>query len=366
MHVLSIERRVAVVEHLTDGAGVRAASRLTRVHKTTILSLILKLGEGCSRLHNRLVRGLSIQRIEADEMHSFIHTREKNLAPDVPPPLPEHGESWLWLAIASTAKLIVSYRVAPTRGEQDADALIKDLRGRLKTIPTISTDGLDSYVGPIAKWFGGSGGGVDYGQVVKSFPGRRGKDYDRYAPPTKPFVVKRPVFGNPNMDEISTSFIERGNLSVRTCLRRFVRRGTGHSKTVRHHSAMVAIFVMWFNYCRIHETLRCTPAMQAGLADHVWSVEELIDAALSAEPCDAPEPMPLAPRLNVSKATERKTSTGIRLKAIVGGKAPLRGRDPLPPRGHQVDLWEVLRRAKEREEKERGKSPLDEPPELIE
>ena len=356
-----MERRVAVVEHLTDGAGVRAASRLTRVHKTTILSLILKLGEGCSRLHNRRVRGLSINRIECDEMHSFIHTREKNLSPYVPPPSPEHGESWLWLGIASTAKLIISYRCAPTRDEQDAEALIKDLRGRLNTIPVINTDGLESYVGPIKRWFGGPGGGVDYAQVVKSFPGRRGKDYDRYAPPTKPMVAKRPVFGAPDMDECSTSFMERTNLSVRTCLRRFVRRGTGHSKTLRHHAAMVAIFVAWFNFCRIHETLRCTPAMQAGLSDHVWSVEELIDAALAAEPCEPPEPKPLAPRPGAPKATERKTSTGVRLKAIDGGKAPPRARDPLPPRGHQVDLWEVLRRAKEREE-EVGSPPADKPP----
>jgi IS1 family transposase len=259
MHVLSMERHVAVVEHLTDGAGAPAASRLTRTHKTTILSLILKLGQGCERLHNKLVRGLSINRVECDEMHSFIHTREKNLRGDEPP---EWGESWLWTAIASTAKLIISYRVAPTRGEEFAEQLVRDLRGRLTTVPVLNTDGLESYVGPIKRWFGGAS--VDYAQVVKSFPGRRGKDYDRYAPPTAPMVVKRAVFGVPDLDEASTSFIQRTNLSVRTCLRRFVRRGTGHSKTVRHHAAMVAIFVAWFNFCRIHETLRCTRQCRRG------------------------------------------------------------------------------------------------------
>ena len=171
MHVLSMERRVAVVEHLTDGAGVRAASRLTGVHKTTILSLILKLGQGCAWLHNKLVRGLSVNRIECGEMHTFIHTREKNLRGDEPA---EWGESWLWLAVASTAKLIISYRIAPSRDEQDAEQLVRDLRGRLTTIPVLNTDGLESYVGPVKRWFGGPGGGVDYSMVVKAFPERRG------------------------------------------------------------------------------------------------------------------------------------------------------------------------------------------------
>lgn len=174
MHVLSTERRAEVVHHLVEGSGVRAASRLTGVHKTTISTLILKLGRGCAWLHNRLVRDLAIHRIEADEMHSFIHTREQNLRGDEPR---EWGESWLWLATASTAKLIISYRVAETRNEKDADALIKDLRGRITTVPTLNTDGLESYVGPVRRWFGGVGGGVQYCQVVKAFK-RRGKDYD--------------------------------------------------------------------------------------------------------------------------------------------------------------------------------------------
>jgi IS1 family transposase len=344
MHVLSMERRVAVVEHLTDGAGVRAASRLTRTHKTTILSLLLKLGAGCARLHNRHVRGLSVGRVECDEMHSFIHTREKNLRGDEPP---EWGESWLWTAVASTAKLIISYRVAPTRGEEHAEHLVRDLRGRVVTCPTINTDGLDSYVGPVKRWFGGAG--VDYAQVVKNFQGRGRKDYDRYAPPTAPMVTKRPVFGVPDMDEASTSFVERTNLSVRTCLRRFVRRGTGHSKSLAHHEAMVAVFVAWFNFCRIHETLRCTPAMQAGLADHVWSVEELVDAALSAEPCEPPEPRPLAPRPDAPKVTTKTTPTGVRLRAVDGGKAPRR----------EVTLGAVLEEARRREG--RGEPPPDTP-----
>jgi hypothetical protein len=343
MNVLPMERRVAVVSMLTDCGSVRATSRQTGVHKTTILSLILKLGEGCQRLHNRLVRGIRAGRVEADEMHSYVHTREQNLKPGA---LPEHGESWLYLAIASTSKLILSYHVGEARDEANCDVFIRDLRGRLATIPLLNTDGLTAYEGPVARWFGvqgGPGGGVDYAQLVKNFSGkRRAKDYDRYAPAKsgQPLTVKRAVFGVHDLDSCSTSFVERTNLSVRNYLKRFARRGTGFSKSLRHHSAMIAIFVAWFNFCRVHETLRCTPAMEAGLASHVWSVAELVEVALGSEPCEPPSPEPLKPRPEAPKATEKVTSTGARLRAIDGGKAPQK----------QTTIWTVLREAQRKEE----------------
>jgi hypothetical protein len=143
---------------------------------------------------------------------------------------------------------------------------------------------------------------LDYAQLVKNFSGkRRAKDYDRYAPAKggKPLTTKRAVYGDPNLETCSTSFVERTNLSVRNYLKRFARRGTGFSKSLRHHSAMIAIFVAWFNFCRVHETLRCTPAMEAGLASHVWTVEELVEVALGRSPARHPPPSPssLAPRL---------------------------------------------------------------------
>jgi IS1 family transposase len=359
MNVLSLERRAAVVSHLTDCGSVRATSRQTGVHKTTILSLILKLGEGCRWLHNRLVRGLHVGRVEADEMHSYVHTREQNLRPES---LPEHGESWLYLGIASTAKLIISYHVGEARDEANCEVFIRDLRGRLATIPLLNTDGLTAYEAPVARWFGvqgGPGGGVDYAQLVKNFSGkRRAKDYDRYAPATgKPLTTKRAVYGDPDLETCSTSFVERTNLQVRNFLKRFARRGTGFSKSLRHHAAMVSIFVTWFNFCWIHETLKCTPAMEAGLSNHVWGVEELVQAALEAEPCEAPSPEPLKPRPEAPKATEKVTSTGARLRVIDGGKAP-QNRAMRP--GEQATIWTVLREAK-RQEEEKGKPPPDTP-----
>ena len=366
MHVLSTARRAEVVAHLTECVSVRATSRLTGVHKTTILSLILKLGEGCRRLHNRLVRGLHVGRVECDEMHAYLHTREQNLQPGA---APEHGESWLYLGIAASSKVIISYHVGEARDEPNCDVFMRDLRGRLATIPLLNTDGLSAYEGAVARWFGiqgGPGGGVDFAQLVKNFQGkgkRRGKakDYDRYAPAKgEPLTTKRAVFGNPDLDTCSTSYIERTNGSVRNHLKRFARRGTGYSKTLKHHAAMVAIFVAWFNLCRVHESLRCTPMMQQGLTSHVWSVEELVEAALSAEPCEPPSPRPLEPRPEPPKGAERKTSTGAVLRAVQGGKAPQkRAAKPLPV-GYQPDLFDVLREAQRREDD--GRTPPDTPP----
>jgi hypothetical protein len=195
MHVLPLAKRAEVVSHLTDCGSVRATSRQTGVHKTTILSLILKVGEGCRRLHNRMVRGLHVGRVEADEMHAYCHTREQNLHPGS---LPEHGETWLYLGVASTAKLIISYHVREARDEVNCDAFIRDLRGRLATIPLLK----------------GPGGGVDYAQLVKNFSGkRRAKDYDRYAPAKsgQPLTTKRAVYGDPDLGTCSTLFVERSN-----------------------------------------------------------------------------------------------------------------------------------------------------------
>lgn len=161
------------------------------------------------------------------------------------------------------------------------------------------------------------------------------------------------------LDKTSTSFVERSNLSVRNHLRRFTRRGTGFSKSLKHHAAMVAIFVAWFNLCRVHETIRCTPAMEAGLTDHVWSVAELVEAAIAAEPCDAPEPSPLAPRPGAQKTTARTTSTGVTLRVVDCGKTPPRAKERELRPGEQTTILDVLGEARRQEE--RGKSPPDEP-----
>ena len=363
MHELSTERRAVVLHHLMENASVRGTSRLTGVNKNTILSLIIKLGDGCTWLHNRIVRTLRIRRIECDELHGYVHTREHHLRGNEPA---EYGEQWLYLAIASTSKLLISYRVGK-RCEADTDAFIRDVRGRLAVIPELNTDGLATYEPSVRRWFspmgpGGPGSAVDYSQLVKSFPGKKskGKDADKYAPKREgpPNISKRAVFGTPNMDATSTSFIERINGTVRNSLRRFVRRTAGFSKSMRHHTAMVAIFAAFYNFCRIHETIRVTPAMEAGLTNHVWSVEELVEVALGGVPCEPPTPQPLESRPEPSRSAERKTSTGAVLRAVDGGKARPKRRELRP--GDQATIWTVLREA-QRQEEEKGKPPPDTP-----
>lgn len=288
MHALSLAKRAEVVAHLVEGSGVRATSRLLNVHRDTITRLLALLGEGCDRLHARLVRDLNVTYIEADELHSFVHTRAKNLRPGA---LEEHGEQWVWIALARSSKVVLSYRVG-RRDEQNARAFMLDLRSRLNTIPVLCTDAFNAYPAAVEEAFAGS---VDYSQVVKSFTGRRNaKDYDKVAPANgPPMVSKRVVYGAPDLSKCSTSIAEREMLSIRTHLRRFVRRGTGFSKCLRNHRAAISLFVSWYNLCRVHKSLRVTPGMQVGITNRVWSIEELIEAALAAEPFDAPAPEPL-------------------------------------------------------------------------
>jgi len=311
-NVLPLSRQAEVFAHLMEGAGVRAASRLTDVSQPTVLRLLLAIGQGYDRVHDRLVRGLSIEHIEGDELHSYVKVREKNL-PEV------HddaiGEQWVYLASAKTAKLVVSYRVGK-RTQETTDAFLADLRARLVTIPVLSTDAYPGYPRAVGAAFTD----IDYAQVVKSFNGgKRGR-----LKSDGPGMTKRTIWGAPNLDECSTSHAERLNLSFRTQLRRLVRRGTGASKTLAHHRASISAYVGFFNFCRVHMALRVTPAMQSGITDHVWSAEEFVAACLSEPEGEAPSPQPLTPRPGAPGAS-RKTSTGVWLRAV-----PTPGSKPAP------------------------------------
>lgn len=251
------------------------------------------MGEGCDRLHNELVRDLDIHEIQCDEQWSFIQKKQARLTNEDPA---EFGDSYTYIALARTKKLIIGYRVGK-RDEVDTKAFIADLRARLITIPMISTDGWQSYQTAIGQSFGGS---VDHAVINKNYKGgggrgRRDGEFDKYAPAEVDFITKKIAHGAPNLDRASTSHVERVNLTNRMCIRRFLRRGNAFSKKLDHHRAAVSLHIAWYNFCRVHETLRVTPAMEAGITNRVWSVEELVTRALAAEPCAPPEPKKLAP-----------------------------------------------------------------------
>lgn len=349
MNVLPMERRVAVIHALMEGTSVSAASRLTGVSRPTILALILLVAEGCRRLHDRLVRDLTISLIQGDEMHGFVHTREKNKRATDPK---EWGDAWLFIAFGAVSKLIVSWRLGK-RDQATTDAVITDLRARLLVIPQFSTDGFGCYPSAVGAAFGDSG--VDYGMVVKRKNDLRSK---KPRPSDVPFITRTPVLGAPDPKLLSTSLMERVNGSVRLSLRRFTRRSNGFSRTREALDAMIAIWITYYNFARPHETIRCSPAMEAGLTGSLWSIEDLIRAALAEPKGEAPSPQPLRPREGTVGAA-RQTATGSWLRVVPGaGKvftkpgivsvpgAPKLRRAPsvkeAPVEPEQLDFWETL------------------------
>ena len=329
-NVLPLQKRVDVVRHLVEGASVRGTSRLTDVSPPTVLSTILLMGEGCDRLHNGLVRDLDIREIECDEQWSFIQKKQTKVD-EVKDPA-EFGDSYTYIALARTKKLIVSYRVGK-RDEVDTKAFVADMRARLVTIPEISTDGWISYQTAVGQSFAGS---ADHAVINKNYKagsgcGRKDGEFDKYAPASVDFVTKSVAHGAPNLERASTSHVERFNLTTRMHIRRFLRRGNAFSKKVEYHRAAVSLHVAGYNFCRVHETLRVTPAMEAGITNRVWSIDELVTRALAAEPCDAPQPKPLAPPAPLpgeKPVTARQTSTGSWLRAVDGGKGKGPSNDP--------------------------------------
>lgn len=334
MSRLSLAKQAEVVAHLCEGAGIRPCSRLTDVSKPTILALLLKVGAGCDRLHDRIVRDLDIRDVQADEIWSYVQKKQARVQPGDDPTF---GDCYTFLGVARVQKLIVSYRVGK-RCEADTRAFIADLRARLVTVPQLSTDAFAPYRAAVGDHFEA----VDYGQVVKNYSRsprrvRDGQPSDhRYEPPRDPFITRTPVYGSPDMSRLSTSHVERLNLDVRMSTRRHTRLSNGFSRSLPHHTAQVSVWVAFHNFCKIHGALRVTPAMEAGITDHVWTVEELVDRALAAaaQPVAKPERKPLRlPEMpaEVPAAPARELPNGRGFLRLVTGNAPAPKAPPLAP-----------------------------------
>jgi IS1 family transposase len=284
MNVLPFEKRVQIASALVDGMSIRAAERLLGVHRDSVMRFGTTAGEACATFHDAMVRDVQATLIQADELWTFIQKKERRVRSTDPA---EFGDQYVFLAIDSVSKLIVSYRVGKRDGV-NTRAFIADLRARVLGRPQISTDGWPAYPDAIDEAFGRD---VDYAQVVKDYAAPQVTEASRrYSPARLLRVTNNVVCGEPDEDAISTSHVERLNLSVRVSLKRFARLTISHSKKLRNLEAAVGLFVAWFNFVRVHETLRCTPAMQAGLADHVWSMAELLQTAFAM-----PTPPPLLP-----------------------------------------------------------------------
>lgn len=319
MSLLSAEARASVVSQLVEGCSIASTCRLTGISKPTVLALLLRVGAGCERLHNRIVRGVTCHVAQCDEIWSYVQKKQSRVTAADPA---EFGDAYTFIGMASASKLIISYRVGK-RDEENTTAFIKDLRARLTTIPQLYTDGWQPYIAAVGSSFAGS---VDYAQVVKRYNRKARRDDDRrYEPPRDPFITKTPVFGVPDLQRASTSHVERQNMTIRMHIRRFTRLCNGFSRKLANHRAAVALHFAFYNLCRIHESIRCTPAMEAGIARHVWSIPELVEAALAEPESEPPTPQPLklrAPPPGAPTSPARALPNGRGFLRLVGAAPP--------------------------------------------
>ncbi len=268
MNLLATEKRCQVVAALVEGVGINAISRMTGVSKCAILKLLADIGEACAEYHDKNVRRVRVHRLQCDEIWQFIGAKRKNVTPEQE--IAGWGDAWTWVGIDADTKLIVSYFVGD-RDKGAATEFIHDCAERIIGRPQITTDALRHYANAIEDAFGAD---ADYAMLHKLY-GAPTPDESRYSPATCIGADMKVVSGNPDPKHVSTSYVERQNLTMRMHMRRFTRLTNGFSKKFDNHVYAVALHFMHYNFCRVHQTLRITPAMAAGLTDHVWSIEEL-------------------------------------------------------------------------------------------
>jgi len=273
MNRLSIDKRQAVVASLVEGVSINSTARLTGVSKPTILKLLADFGCACARHHDATVRGLKPSRIECDEVWASNYCKQKNVGRAKAAPVAA-GDCWTWTAIDPDTKLILSYFLGLRSGD-DAKAFMLDLAGRVTNLTQITTDGLGVY--PDAVW-NAFEDRVHFAQLIKGYKAEPANEA-RYSPASCIGCKKTLVIDYPNRETVSTSMVQRHNLTIRMSMRRFTRLTNGHSKKIENHGHALAMFFAYYNFCRIHSTLRITPAMKAGLTDHVWTLGELIRLA---------------------------------------------------------------------------------------
>ena len=272
MNKLPTAKRVQILTMLCEGMSMRAISRTVDVSINTVTKLLEEAGEACLALHDEKVRGVGSQRIQCDEIWSFCYAKAKNVADAKAAPA-EAGDVWTWTALDADSKLMVSYFVGD-RSQDSADILADDLRQRVSTAkPQITTDGAAPYLDAIAGAFGKD---ANYAQLVKSYGTDPEAARGRYSPPVctgcKPTVVS----GSPDPKHVSTSYVERSNLSIRMQNRRFTRLTNAFSKKFQNHVHALALYFAFYNFARVHKALKMTPAMAAGIVDTLWTMEDII------------------------------------------------------------------------------------------
>jgi len=270
MNRLAADKRTQVIAALVEGSSINATCRMTRVAKHTVLKLLKDLGCAAASYHDANVRNLRVRRLQCDEIWAFVGAKMKNTSAEKIEQ--GWGDVWTWTAIDADTKLIVSYTLGQ-RGAETANEFMQDVAKRVSTRIQLTTDGHRVYADAVEGAFGAD---IDYAMLVKLYGASNDSPESRYSPATCIGCRTGVLAGSPDPEHISTSFVERQNLSMRMGMRRFTRLTNGFSKKLENHGHAVALYFMHYNFCRVHKTLRVTPAMEAGLTDHVWTVEELV------------------------------------------------------------------------------------------
>jgi IS1 family transposase len=270
MNKLPIEKRVQILQMLCEGASMRSISRIADVSINTVTKLLVDAGKACSDYQNKTLRNLTSKRVQCDEIWSFCYSKEKNVPEDKKGRF-GYGDVWTWTAIDADTKLIISWLVAD-RGARAATEFIGDLAERLSNKIQLTTDGHKVYLNAVESAFGAD---IDYAMLVKLY-GQEPEGEKRYSPAKCLGAERIPINGQPDMKQVSTSYVERHNLTMRMNMRRFTRLTNGFSKKVENHTHALALYFMAYNFVRIHKTLRVTPAMAAGITDRLWSMEDVV------------------------------------------------------------------------------------------
>src|SRR5437762_13486231 len=273
MNKLPLAKRVQILSMLCEGSSCRSISRVADVSLNTVCKTLIDAGKACARFHDETVRGVASKRVQCDEAWSFCYAKQKNVAAAKAAPQGA-GDVWTWTALDSDTKLILTWQV----GGRDAEyalMLMDDLRGRLANRVQLTTDGHKAYLQAVEEAFGAD---IDYGMLVKLYgPETSGQGHERkYSPSECVGARKDTITGDPDPRHVSTSYTERANLTMRMSMRRFTRLTNAFSKKLQNHEYMVALYALWYNFVRIHKTLRTSPAMAAGIESRLWSMEGVV------------------------------------------------------------------------------------------
>jgi IS1 family transposase len=271
MKTLDRNTRARVLHLLCEGTSIRAITRLTGVSKTTVLKLVVDAGQACAWYQDRVFQNLTCKRIQVDELWGFVHAKQKNV-PSAKQAPAHAGDVWLWVATDADTKLVPSWHVGG-RDSDSAFVIMDDLASRLANRVQLTTDGHKAYLEAVEGAFGGD---IDYAMLVKLY-GPSPDGARRYSPAECIGAVKTRIEGNPNPDYVSTSYAERNNLNVRMHSRRLTRLTNAFSKKVENHKHAMTLHFMYYNFVRIHKTLRTTPAMAAGVTKRLWEIGDIVD-----------------------------------------------------------------------------------------